>query len=504
MMKSSMNRRNLLRSAILGGLGYGALSALQQYGLKNGLAQWYAQMRAQNPWLEGMDALAVLEDALRGGPSLIFVSEAMAQGLPKVAFLDVFMATSFDPRNYLNLSNMGNGNNPLQTLTFGSMNSSVTDFIKTHDNFKQAKVNQFFGDLVLTGKYKMNGSPTVINGFAPLISANGLPPNKISMTSFVSYQGTGVHQRGQIPGAGSVAHMIQASGALSPIGVAAFGAVQVVDGSGSIVSGGKSSGAFISSLDQLIKEGYVPKVNDVKDSSAKNRIRIFDELNGHEDAKKVRDQWLGSLERIRSEVGALKTDTYNRLGTNMFNAFGNINADRAASMTVAGKLASSGLCTVASVGIGTPDFHRSDANRAPAGDEGNMVTAIVEAGIGIHVWAKSLIDAKMDGVAFIRTCSGRSADWVNDSSTVSSLAIIVKGSDAGPLHSIQSEYYGPMQVNNFVDDGTKPWAGGTFGLDAGNQMAGSIDGAIAETVLAAAGQSLKMRPQSKIGKFKRG
>jgi len=501
---NNINRRNLLRAALVGGLGYGAMAGLKKYGLSSGLAQWYAEFRARNPWAEGMDALAVLEDAFKGGPSLVFISEALANGLPKVAFLDVFMATSHDPRNFLNLSDMGNENNPLQTLTYGSTNTSVSDLIQTHPVFAAAKVNKLFGDMVLTGKYMLNGTPTVIDGFQSLIK--DIDPQKIAMTSFVSYQGTGIHDFGQIPGAGSVAHIIQASGQLSPIGVAAFGAVQVRDGGpngGALVTSGKKSSAFIDAMGQLISKSYVPKNNDTQQGSEPNKIRIFEELHGNEEAKKVRTQWLENLARIEAEIRILNAN-YSSLGSAMVNALGSINCDRAASIAVAGKLVETGLCLVSTVGLDTPDFHNPDANRAPSGDFGNMHTAIVEAGVGINVWANSLIAKGLDGIAFIRTCSGRSANWVDDSSTVSSIAVIVKGSYGGPLSSIQTAYYGPERSANFVDQGTKDWASGVFGLDGGTQNAGSIDGTIAETILNAAGQSLTIRPRDKIGRFKKG
>jgi hypothetical protein len=376
--------------------------------------------------------------------------------------------------------------------------------IKTHPDFAAAKVNKIFGDMVLTGKFKRNGTPTVIPGFESLVK--DIPASKIAMTSFVSYQGTGIHQNGQIPGAGSIAHMIQASGQLSPIGVAAFGSVEVRDGGpggGALITSGKSSEGFIESMGQLISKSYVPKNNDAAEGSERNKIRMFDDLHGNADAAKVRTQWLENLARIESEIQVLKNN-YSALGKNTFDALGSVNCDRAASIAVAAKLVETGLCTVSTVGIGTPDFHRPDANRMPSGDSGNMYTAIVEAAVGINVWANSLIAKGVDGIAFIRTCSGRSDDWIEDSSTVSSIAVIVKGSYGGPLSSIQSAYYGPQSASNFVDQGTKEWADGTFGLDAGTQNAGSIDGAIAEAVLNAGGESLTVRSRDKLGRFKKG
>ncbi|MEY3902677.1 MAG: hypothetical protein RL189_1983, partial [Pseudomonadota bacterium] len=100
--------------------------------------------------------------------------------------------------------------------------------------------------------------------------------------------------------------------------------------------------------------------------------------------------------------------------------------------------------------------------------------------------------------------SGRNEDWVQDSNTVSSIAVIVKGSEGGPLGAIQSAYYGPASASAFVDNRTLEWADGVLGLDAGTQTAGSIDGAVAEAILSAAGQSLTLRPRDKVGKFRKG
>ncbi|NBO39452.1 hypothetical protein EBU99_12815 [bacterium] len=499
------NRRQLLRAALLGGLGYGAMAGLSRYGFTAGLNAWYEKFRAANPWAEGMDAITVLRDALNGGPSALFVSQALAAGASPVSFLDIFMATSHDPRNFLNLTEFGNANDPTKTLVFpDAMNPAVKrDLLATHPAFAAAKVNKFFGDMLLSGKYMMNGTPTVLPNFTGLIG--DIDPSKIAITSFVSYQGTGVHQQGAIPAAGSIAHMIQASAQLSPIGVAAFGAVSVIDNNMKSVSAGRKSKDFVATLDQLIATSYVDKSKDDGSSRGSNKQRIFDELNGNPEAVALRSQWLENLEKIRAEVADLKAN-YSSLGSGMFNVYGNINCDRAASIAVAAKLAKSGLGTVATVGLQTPDFHATDASRAPSGDSGNMVTAIAEAALGANVYIKSRLDARQDGVIFIRTCSGRSADWVQDSSTVSGLAIFIKGSSGSALSSIVSEYYGPTSTvlnGAFVDASTKAWAGGVLGLDGGTVTAAQVDGTVAQAVVNAAGRTLSIAPQAKLGRFKK-
>lgn len=510
---SQMNRRQLLRNALLGSLGYGAMASLNKYGTIAGINGWYEKFRAANPWAEGLDAITVLTDALQGGPSLLFVSQAMAQGSANLAFLDIFMSTSADIRNYLNLSSFGNDNDPLRTLGGLQSNSWVSSNItKTDTRFGEAKVNQFFTELILTGRYRMgDGQPMTLPGFESLVSPVGSPidPSKISFASFVSYVGTGIHQDGAT-GQGSIAHLIQANAQLSPIGVSAFGRTSVIGSSGATLATGRTSSNFVGILDALIAESYVDKDGKGK----QNRSNVFDSLNGNAQAAAMRKQWLANLEEIRKEVQELKTG-YGELGKGLFNALGETHVDGAASIAIAAKLASAKLGTVSTVGLDTFDFHAPEANKAPTytmrngevdprvNDKGNMITATIEAGIGLNVWAKALIDKKMDGVAFIRTCSGRDEDWVEDRSTVSSVAVFVKGSGGGPVQTIANAYYGPERANSFVENQTMDWAGGVLGMDAGAKTAGIIDGTIAEFVVNAAGKSMEISPAARLGKLKK-
>lgn len=501
---SQFNRRQLLRNALLGALGYGAMSGLSHYGFANGLNNWYEKFRAANPWFEGLDTLTVLKDALDGGPSLLFVSEAMAQGAAPIAFLDIFMATSADPRNYLNLSSFGNDNNPLRTLSFGTMNSWLTsNLVRTDERFGDASVNKFFTEMVLTGRYRMTdgGAQMTLPGFESLVSPASSPidPKLISFTSFVSYAGTGVHQAGATVN-GSIAHLIQASAQLSPIGVAAFNSVSVIGQNGATLAGGRSSESFVKTLDALITKGYVDK--NRANRGTKHRSNPFDALNGSTGAAQLRDRWLENLGFIEDEVAALKAN-YMTLGKGTFNAFGNINVDRAASIAIAAKLAGARLGTVATVGMNSFDFHAPDANRSPDGDTGNMVTCTMEAAIGLNVWARTLIEKKMDGVAFIRTCSGRNENWVNDSSTVSSLAIYVKGSGSGSIASIENAYYGPSRPQAYVDSSSMSWDEGVMGLPSGVKNTNIVDGTVAQTVLDASGRTFSLMPAPRLGKLKR-
>ncbi|MEY4065540.1 MAG: hypothetical protein RIR26_1748 [Pseudomonadota bacterium] len=502
---SLYNRRQMLRNAILGGLGYGALSGLNKYGLTSALDRWYAELLRSRPWSEGMDALTVLQDALQGGPSMLFVNQAMAQGAPKVAFLDIFMSTSADVRNYLNLSSFGNDNDPTKTLSFGTQNTWVTsNLTQTDTRFGDSKVNKFFTELILTGHYRMTdgGTQQTLSGFENMVSPVGSPidPQRIAFASFVSYAGTGVHREGATA-EGSIAHLIQMNSRMSPMGVAAFGDVSVVGSGNTTLASGKKSDQFVGVMDQLISQSYVDKTGR-KDA---NRTFPFDALNGNAEAVALREQWLANLAKIRDEVASLKTTFGGStpLGGRTFNAYGTMSVDRAASIAVATQLATSGLGTVSSVGLRSFDFHAPDANRMPSGGNGNMITCAIEAGIGINVYAKALIAAGMDGVIFVRTCSGRSANWVNDSSTVSGVAIFVKGSGGGIINSMANAYYGPDRANAFVESTTMSWSDGVLGLPSGAKNANIIDGTLAQLVVNAVGAELSVSPSATLGKLKR-
>lgn len=502
-----MNRRQLLRNALLGSLGYGTMTSLSKYGAFAGLNGWYDSFRAANPWAEGLDAITVLKDALQGGPSLLFVSQAMAQGAPNVAFLDIFMSTSADVRNYLNLTDgdsfggLGGSNDPRKSLTGWDTNTWVRDNItQTDSRFGDAKINKFFTELILTGRYRVSGGQALtLPGFESLVSPAGssIDPSKIAFASFVSYAGSGIHEQGATA-EGSIAHVIQANSQMSPIGVSAFGSVSVIGSGGATLFAGRSSANFVGTLDALIAQSYVDKDN----KGTQNRSSVFDGLNGNRQAAALREQWISNIEEIRKEVLELKNN-YLALGDQMFDGFGQIKVERAASIAIAAKLARTKLGTVSSVGLDSFDFHNPDANRAPSGDRGNMITCTMEAGIGLNVWAKSLIDSKMDGVAFIRTCSGRSEDWKDDKSTVSSVAVFVKGSGGGPIQTLANAYYGPARANAFVENETMDWGSGVLGLDAGAKNANIVDGTIAELVVNATGKSLKMSPAARLGKLKK-
>ena len=112
-----MQRRAFLQNALIGGLGYGAFSFLKHRGMSQVGA--FVRESLARSGMQPLNAIDVINDALRGGPSLLNIGQAMAADASKAAVFHVFYRTSHDIRNELYLGDYGN-----QYLQFG--NGSVS------------------------------------------------------------------------------------------------------------------------------------------------------------------------------------------------------------------------------------------------------------------------------------------------------------------------------------------------------------------------------------------
>ena len=500
-MNANWNRRNFFRNAVLGTLGIGAASHLKSMGLGAGLEKAFEDWMGSQTTQGGWDAFTQLQDALKGGPSLLGVSQAFAQSPASVAFLDLFMGISSDCRHYLNLSAFGDKNNIFSTLkSFGATATPLNGMIQDHPNYKGAKVNRWFGELVLKGKSEAN---PVLPGFEGRVKA--IEPDKLCFVSFCSYLGTGVHQNGQVEKVGTIAYLMQSAFKLSPIGISAIG-----QGSGAqnsqlqAIAFGKPTAAFVGDLEQFVSPSYYNR----EPAEAQNLILQLDSLVDSAEAKELRGKWLSGLSELQKQVESWKV--YGPLSGGQFNPFaaggvinmgGNRDTGRCSAVALAGAMAKSGLGMVSTVNFPTFDFHADDVARTNQTMQYNMQHAYMEAGTGLNIWANDLIASKKDGVAFIRTCSGRNEDWVQDSATVSGLMIVVRGADRSPLAGMQNMYYGPSSSGSFVEASTLEWAPGMMGLGGGRVTTGAVEGAVATVVAKACGQTFNVDMQTPIGKI---
>lgn len=500
-------RRDILKAAAMGSIGLGLsaeFSALSRFLLNDRLAKHLPA-----------GALERLKDALGDGASLFHSSEALAQSTPTAAFLDIFMAMSSDIRHYVNTSDFSRANDIFQTMrSFGRTAETLGDMTKTHPDFVASRVTKWFADLVMNGS-----APGATNIFGNNASVGGLQVNKpiessrLSFLSFVSYDGTGIHRQGAIPNAGSMAYIADEAFKMSPNGVGVLGdKLELINESGNTQSLSVNVQDFLKNLDQFLQTSYYHRSPE----KSQNLILQLEETVSSSEARKMRSQWLEGLENMKARIQSWAD--YGQLAQREFNPFalasapdmgGNITCSRAAAMALAGAMAADRLVTVSSVGLDSFDFHSDNVDRSPQrrsdGTEiGNMMTCAVEAGVGLNAWANRLIEAGMDGVAFLRTCSGRSADWVLDSRTVSGVAIVVKGRSNGPLEDVQSAYYGPNPDSfgegaGFVESATRDWDSGTLKLSGGKVQAASVEGAVLALIGKALGKSFNKDLGADIG-----
>jgi hypothetical protein len=497
------HRRDFLRNAVLGTMGLGAAYSFKKMGLTSGLEKSFHDWMASQTQSGGWDAFTQLKDALRGGPALLGVSNAFAADTRNVAFLDCFMAISSDCRHFLNLSSFGAANNIFSTLaSFKDSAGPLSGMVRDHSVYRGAKVNEWFGELVRTGKSQANA---IIPGFENLVK--DIPANKLCFTSFCSYVGRANHGFGHLDQVGTLPFLIQKAFNLSPLGIASLSdSVNVMDEQAKSVALGKSTRRFVDDLAQFVSPSYFAR----SPLPSENVLLQLDALVDNVEAKELRMKWLTGLVELQKIVGSWMP--YKDLSDKDFNAFGMVagmgsteDAGRCASIALAGKMAASGLGMVSTISLPTHDFHEDKVDRTtqvPGQKRYTMQHAYMETGTGLNIWANELIKAKKDGVAFIRIPSGRSANWVDDSNTTTSgLMVVVRGADNSPLADMQNMYYGPSASGVFVETATLDWAPGLMGLAGGQIPAAAVEGAVASVVAKASGQTFTLDMQTQIGKI---
>ena len=522
----SPSRRQMLHATMLGVAGVGAGLGLRKLNFNPSDAEAVKNILSGNDMhrkalplymsqrnLLPFNAYDRLADALKGGVSLISSTQAMAAASPSVAFLDVYLDMSADCRHYINVSNFSPANDILTTMTsFGASAAAFADIKVTHPDFSASRVTKWFADIVLKGKGV--GATDILGANATVgttVLAKDIPKEKIAFLTFASYVGTGVHADGALKDAGSISYIAQNAFGMSPNGVAALGQeFNLINEKNQTVASSKATETFLSDLEQFISPSYFHRSLQKEE----NLILQLDDYIGDERAKKERRTWLEGLEALKQKVASWKA--YSDLSARKFNPFamagqasmgGETTTGRCAAIALAGDMAKSGLVTVASVGLDSFDFHADAVALKPeekAGGKGNMMTCMVESAVGLNAWANRLLEANMDGIAFVRTCSGRSADWVKDSSTVSSIAIVVKGRASGPLASVTSAYFGPAAAGSdgsFIEEKTVEWAGGVLGLDGKLVAAASVEGSVLSLLGKALGSEFQGDLGAKIGKI---
>ncbi|MBM4252303.1 MAG: hypothetical protein FJ146_10055 [Deltaproteobacteria bacterium] len=483
-----MERRGFLRSALLGGLGYGAYSFLKHKGV-NHVAS-FVQDAMLRTGASPLHAIDVINDALRGGPSLLSLSRAMAAGAQqKPAVFHVFYRMSHDIRHELNLLDYGPQYNMFGT---GSLNAKTNP-----DNIAQTLamkapgslnlLNKWAYDILTTGKVDgPNGTRVPLGGSAA--DSPALDASKITNMSIIAGVGMPgsqkVHGNALTPGYGNLEYLVQQAFAnYSPVGSVIFG-TSAFDGTGAVQVPGKKVKQFISAIDS--PGGYMPR------DKVDNKVTLFDDLTGSAAVKQIRTQMLDAHAALKQKLQAIQQ--YGAMADMTFGNFGTRNLEGFAGMRVFAELFEAGMANLGSVGLLSHDHHEADILRQPDGDTGNMLSETAQALAGTYYIAQAAFAAKRDAIVHLSTCSNRSQNWVDDNQHVSTLTIIIKGSgSSSPFAAVppqtlligdnaKSVYAeGPKESPVFTSATAKQLGVGAAGL------VGSLEAGIVEAVGKATG-----------------
>jgi len=490
-----MQRRAFLQNALIGGLGYGAFSFLKHRGMSQVGA--FVRESLARSGMQPLNAIDVINDALRGGPSLLNIGQAMAADASKPAVFHVFYRTSHDIRNELYLGDYGN-----QYLQFGNGSVSpgaMTGLAKSMHEQAPAplnRLNKWAYDIFTTGKI----DATTAFGASPTKAA--LTPAELKNVSVIAAVGMpgsqGVHQNAVIPGSGNLEYVMQQSFSnYSPVGSVLIDG-NGYDGSGAVQIPARSVKEFLGAI--AVPGTYMSREREA------NPVELFDDLTGSPAVTAVRAQMLDAHKLLKEQLS--KIQQYGPVADASFMTYGARKMNGLAGMMMFADLFSAKLAYIGGCGLNSFDFHATDALRTPTGATGNMVTETAQALAGAFYIARAALDSKQDAIIHFSTCSNRSQNWGDDNQHVSTLTFIIKGSgDSCPYVNVPGQQL-------LIADGAKnmyaegPGQAPTFssaeaqklGMNGAGKV-GSLEAGIVESVGKAIGQqpaAMLANPPAKI------
>ena len=482
-----LRRRELLRSAILGGLGYGALAGLKRAGMPGVKA--FLKQAMQRPGYFAMDAAEIIADALRGGPSLLMISEALADGTSSgPGVFRVFYQTSHDIRNELCLVSNGSMYNPQNTLNFASTQSMLGGQIQPAPA-PFTILNQWAYQLFTTGQITGN---TPFPGITPGPALTSDQLANVSLIASIGLSGSaGIHQSGNVPNVGTLEYsMLQSYANYSPIGSVTINNT-IIDSSGGVNNPGTDVRGFLGSVN--VPGNYLSR------ASSNNPVFALDALTGYPQVSNVRSQMIDAYQLLKSQLTSIQA--YGGQAGQPFTTYGSRAMEGLTAMQMYADLFKAGLANIGSTGMNSFDFHATDATRTPNGTVGNMLTETSQALAGLYYITQAAFAAKKDCIVYFMTCSNRSQDWVVDDNHVSTLTWVIKGSGSS------SQFKNLPQQLVLIPDGagqtyvegpgnfTPNYSGQdaqTLGLTGSTPTVGSIESGIVQAAGNAIGQTPSM------------
>lgn len=445
MTNSKMNRRDMMRMALLGGVGAGLFK--------------YDPNVVLNPsHYTSVDALANLMKGLQGGPEQDRLFGALAQNaVNDVVFVHVKFYMGMNS-NYL--MKVGNNSilNKASQATATYLRGVGFDDVADRPKHSAARLNKYFSNMLHYGT--MDGMPrgttNIVANTAAEIAASDSEADSL-LADYQVYGGTGLGGIGQhnqqtfninfdssptARGQGCINYFLEMSGILrSPLGIVALGTRnRIIANEGGTAANGATITEFNNAMSSLVADGYVKK------SQEGNLASIFDQKALRaESAKGVRDNIRASIQDLKSKVSqfgaasAFQTQTWAPIGVTSAGR----TSETIGYFVLAGRAAATGLFNNFAIGVNTIDLNGQNIDVAGAGTL-NALDAIQQTAIGLHMLIKKLKEQGKSYVIEVESELSRNLN-MGDSGVLSAMTIV-----GGPKFrsAYRSDFLAPMTLGD--------------------------------------------------------
>jgi hypothetical protein len=442
MTKIKMDRRELMRLTMLGGLG----AALVKYD---------PNVLLNPEHYTSLDGFQNLVSALNGGPAAERLFAAYAQQpASDIVFVHVKFYMGMNGNYFMKI-----GNNSILNkagAASGTLNNLGFNALSTLPKHSAAKLNRYVSNMIYHGTIDGNprGSGNVFPNTASEIAASTAEADAL-LSDYQVFGGTGLAGIGQhnqqtfninfsgtptAMGQGCLNYMLANTGILnSPLGIVALGSRNnIIANAGGTAMSGRIMQEFIDGMGVLTADGYVKK------SAADSLAVTFDAMaRKAENAKSIRDNIRSGIADLKkkaagfSEVLPYRGQAWISTGRNT--PIDGRTAETLGYFALTGRVAATGLFNNFAIGINTIDLNGNDMDNGEAGVL-NAVDAIQQTAIGVHMLIKRLKSEGKSYVIEIESELSRSLG-MGDSGVLSAVTIV-----GGPKFrsAYRSNFLAPM------------------------------------------------------------
>lgn len=497
MTSNKLNRREMMRLALMGGVG----ATLFKYDPSIILnPRHYASM----------DGFQNLVNALKGGPESERLFAALAQQtVNDVVFVHVKFYMGMNGNYFMKIKNDQSIIPKTDADKSGTfLTQAGFDIATSREKHSAARLNQYVSNMIYHGT--IDGQPRGANNIIPTtegeIAASESEAAGI-LADYHVYGSTGLDAVGQHKqetfninftknpndmGQGCINYMLESLGVLrSPLGIVALGTRNnIIANAGGTALPGRTIKEFVDGASALAEDGYVKK------SSPESLAVMFDSLAARAaTAKSVRDNVRASVLDLKAKIStfsqAMPFESQNWT-PKVTTPSGGTKTETIGYFVLAGRTAATGLYNNYAIGVNTIDLNGQKIDVTGNGML-NALDAIQQTSIGLHILIRKL---KAEGKSYvIQLESELSRDLdMGDSGVLSAVTFV-----GGPKFRSQyrSSFLAPMALND-TNKEAAAFRGGSMvnpggsAQDAGPVKKDNLRLGVAQIIAEATGQTSKI------------